>query len=111
MSDKKYFTVVFEGNLLERKDNPFLIESPFGKVVGVGTGNSFEKEEELIDAITYASDMADDGLEWLRCWGEGDPESEAELREWRRTRNAPVNPVANPDENVIDVDFREIPRG
>jgi hypothetical protein len=109
MSDTTHFTVIFEGNLMERKDNPFKIDSPFGKVVGVGMGNSFDKEEALIDAIAYACDVADDGLEWLRCWGEGDPESEAEFAEWRRTRNAPVQPGSN--DNIIDVEFKEIPRG
>ena len=38
-----------------------------------------ERADILVAAINYALTVADDGLEWLRDWNEGEPHAMAEL--------------------------------
>jgi hypothetical protein len=58
----EYFTIVFDGRLRDLKNNPFNVESPFGKVVAVGVGDALGRQEivvELLDATIKARDLAE----------------------------------------------------
>ena len=48
--------------------------------------NANARADALLDAITYALDHADDGLEWLRAWAYGDPDSMAELERYQASQ-------------------------
>lgn len=61
-----YFTIVFDGRLRDLKQNPFKVESAFGKVVAVGVGDALGRQEitaELLDATTKARTLADNCME------------------------------------------------
>jgi hypothetical protein len=70
MTEKpEYFTIVFDGRLRDLKQNPFKVESPFGKVVAVGVGDALGRQDtviELLEAVTKARTVVDamigDGL-------------------------------------------------
>lgn len=62
----EYFTIVFEGSLRDVKQNPFKIESPFGKVVAVGVGDALGRQElviELTEATIKARELAENCME------------------------------------------------
>ena len=67
MTDKpEYFTIVFDGRLRDLKQNPFKLESPFGKVVAVGVGDALSRQEtvvELLDVASKARTLADNCME------------------------------------------------
>jgi hypothetical protein len=62
MSDKQYFTLVFEGDIRAYKGNPLKTETPFGVPVAVGVGNAFDQIESLEDQIGASDDV--DRLLW-----------------------------------------------
>lgn len=80
--DRTYYTVVIKGDIGEYQGNPLDMEIPFGKVAACGYGNAFDREEEFIEAISYACQEARD-LDWLRDWADGNAECAAELRAYR----------------------------
>lgn len=52
MTDKrKYFTLVFEGDIREFKLNPLTTETPFGIAIVAGVGNAFEELDELREQL------------------------------------------------------------
>lgn len=61
-----YFTIVFDGRLRDIKQNPFKVESVFGKVVAVGVGDALGRQEtmiELLDLAVKARKLADNCME------------------------------------------------
>jgi hypothetical protein len=47
MSDREYFTLVFEGDISKFKGNPLKTETPFGVPFAAGMGNAFDKIENI----------------------------------------------------------------
>jgi hypothetical protein len=45
--DRKFFTLVFEGNLAAFDGNPFRTETPFGVPFAAGYGNALEQVDQL----------------------------------------------------------------
>lgn len=45
--------------------------------------NDKERSKNLLDAINYAVDVADDGIDWLRAWRQGDVDAVAELERYK----------------------------
>jgi len=41
--DKKFFTLVFEGDIGQFPANPFLTETPFGRPFACGRGNALDE--------------------------------------------------------------------
>lgn len=51
MSEPKYFTLVFEGDIRDFKGNPLKTKTPFGVPVSSGIGNAFDEIEQLHQQI------------------------------------------------------------
>jgi hypothetical protein len=47
MNDRKYFTLVFEGDISKFKGNPLKTETPFGVPFAAGMGNAFDDLENI----------------------------------------------------------------
>jgi hypothetical protein len=47
MSNRKYFTLVFEGDITKIEGNPMKIETIYGVPVASGMGNAFDVLENL----------------------------------------------------------------
>ncbi len=61
-----YFTIVFDGRLRDIKQNPFHVESAFGKVVAVGVGDALGRQEiteELLTTAIKARELANNCME------------------------------------------------
>lgn len=52
--DRKYFTLVFEGDITKFKGNPLKTETPFGVPYAAGLGDAFAKLDK-IDEIEDAA--------------------------------------------------------
>lgn len=59
--DPDYVTIVFEKNIRTISDNPFSIDTPFGKPVAIGIGNAFDEIEYLHDIfpenLSYVAEL------------------------------------------------------
>lgn len=51
MIDRKYFTLVFEGDIGKFKLNPLNTETPFGRPVAAGRGDAFEECDKLREQL------------------------------------------------------------
>ena len=45
--DQRYFTLVFEGDIMKLDKNPHKIETPFGFAIASGIGNAFDVIEHI----------------------------------------------------------------
>lgn len=50
-NDKKFFTVVFEGDIGSFKDNPLKVVTPFGTPLIIARGNALDDLDRLKDEI------------------------------------------------------------
>ena len=49
--DKRYFTIVFEGDLTKFPSNVFKTQFPVGEAIAAGFGNAFERINELEEEL------------------------------------------------------------
>ena len=57
--NKKYiqhFTLVFEGDIRQFKENPFKVDSPWGRPIASAMGNVMEENDELRDLLEQRAD-------------------------------------------------------
>lgn len=47
MSDREYFTLVFQGDITKFNGNPLKTETPFGVPFAAGMGNAFDALENI----------------------------------------------------------------
>jgi hypothetical protein len=59
MSDREYFTLVFEGDISKFKGNPLKTETPFGVPFAAGMGNAFDKLENIEEIADAAQKLID----------------------------------------------------
>jgi len=58
MGDKrKFFTLVFEGDITKFKGNPLKTETPFGVPVAAGLGNAFDELENIHEIEDAAQNL------------------------------------------------------
>lgn len=81
---KEFFTVVFEGRLRDIEQNPYKIESPFGRPIAMGIGDGLSRQdvfEDLLVAAHKARSLADHCLTQgvLEVEIDGETESIADL--------------------------------
>lgn len=53
-TERKFYTVCFEGDIRSMAKNIFQKVGPFGEVIVVGVGNEFEKTDRLCEALSKA---------------------------------------------------------
>jgi hypothetical protein len=68
VSKDKFFTLVFEGDIREFKDNPLLTQTPFGVPVAVSRGNALDEIEDQHNPIEADRDV--DLMLWLQRFNE-----------------------------------------
>lgn len=51
----RIYTIVFEGDMLDAPDNPFKVESRWGKPLTIAEGDLIERYEEHIESLASQS--------------------------------------------------------
>lgn len=73
LNPKRYFTVVFEGDIAKFPGNPLHAETPFGKPLAVGRDNAFDVIDEMerkydgapIKYASYECQHCGDAIGWI----------------------------------------------
>jgi hypothetical protein len=51
MLDRDHFTLIFKGDIGRFKQSPMVTDTPYGRPIAAGRGNSFDEADVLIDAL------------------------------------------------------------